>query len=138
MKNNLINIDLTQEAKQPFYKSAMNAANGIVDFFQTERNGKIQLFVASITIACGFVFKISADEWLAILMCIAAVFSLEMINTALEVVCDLISTEYHPSIKKIKDIAAGAVLVMASASIVIAAIIFLPKILAFYEIHQIK
>lgn len=63
-----------------------------------------------------------------IAFCIGLVISLELINTAIERVVDLVTSEYHPLAKEAKDIAAGAVFVAAILSIVIGGIIFIPKI----------
>ena len=86
-----------------------------------------------LVVALGVVLHISAMEWLFVAGCSMLVLSMELINTAIENVCNLISTEYHPLIKIIKDVSAAAVLVSAIGSIVTGSIIFLPKI-----IHQIK
>ena len=81
-------------------------------------------------IILGWVFQIDAMEWMVILLCITAVLTLEMINTAIEKLCDVVHPGYHPQIKVIKDIAAGAVLLAAVGSVIAGAIIFLPKIIA--------
>jgi diacylglycerol kinase len=109
------------------------AFNGLIIFIKEERNGKIQFTVAGITIIAAALFHLSAFEWIIILLCITAVISLEMVNSCIEKLCDLYSSAYHPLIKIIKDIAAGAVLVTAVISVVIGVIIFLPKIIIIYE-----
>lgn len=108
------------------------AISGVFRFFRYERNGQIQLCAAIVSIILGIWLSINAGEWTAVLLCIGAVFSLEMINTAIEKMCDFIQPERHPAIKAIKDIAAGAVLMSAVASLIIGAIIFLPKIAEFF------
>jgi diacylglycerol kinase len=75
------------------------------------------------------VLKISAIEWIAVGFCIAFVITMEMLNTAIEKLCDVVHKEMHPGIKKVKDIAAGAVLVAAFFSAITGAVIFLPKII---------
>jgi diacylglycerol kinase len=75
------------------------------------------------------VLKISAIEWFAVCFCIAFVITIEMLNTAIEKLCDVVHKEMHPGIKKVKDIAAGAVLVAAFFSAITGAVIFLPKII---------
>jgi diacylglycerol kinase len=76
----------------------------------------------------GYFFKISTSEWLAVILCFIAVITLEAMNSAIEYVVDLASPEFHPLAKKAKDMAAGAVLLAAIGTVVIAAIIFLPKL----------
>ena len=103
---------------------------GLFLFFKMERNGKIQLALALLAIAFGVSLQITPHEWICVLLCIAAVLSLEMLNSALEKLCDLVCADYNPAIKIIKDVSAGAVLFTAIISVVIATIIFLPKIIA--------
>ena len=81
----------------------------------------------------GFIFNINQTEWLVIILCCIIVLALELINTAIENLCDLVSKDFHPVIKIVKDTAAGAVLVSAIGSAVAGAVIFVPLI-----IHQIK
>ena len=113
-----------------FLKGFVYAINGLVTFFRYERNGRIQFGIAIVVVTLGWWFHISKYEWMALLTCIAAVLSLEMLNSALEKICNLVNPEYHPTIKSIKDISAGAVLWFAVISAIIGLIIFLPKISA--------
>src|SRR4051812_49202939 len=94
-----------------------------------ERNFRIQLIGAAAVIFVSTALHISSMEWLIILICTGSVLCLEMINTALEHLCNVISTDFHAGIKTIKDIAAGAVLLCAFVSLVCGAIIFIPKII---------
>ena len=111
-----------------FLKGFIYAFNGLIAFFKHERNGKVQLAVAIVVVICGWWFRLSKTEWITILACIAAVLSLEMINSAIEKLCNLVQPTYHPVIKTIKDISAGAVLWVSIISAIIGGIIFLPKI----------
>ncbi|MFL9481375.1 diacylglycerol kinase family protein [Chitinophagaceae bacterium LWZ2-11] len=117
-----------KQSNQTFLKAFANALNGMRYFFLHERNGKIQISIAIITVVAAIGFGVTVAEWSVILFCIAAVISLEMLNSALEKLCDLVQEEYHPVIKIVKDVAAGAVLWAAIISAVIGLIIFLPKI----------
>lgn len=105
------------------------ATQGIAYFFKSERNGRIQIFIATIIVSLGFFVRLTSLEWCLILGCIALVISLEMANTALECVCAMLSLEFHPIIKIIKDVAAGAVLWSAVCSAIIGLIIFTPHLL---------
>jgi diacylglycerol kinase len=115
-----------------FIKNVIVAQEGIRSFFKTERNGRIQGIIALIIIVLGFVFNIRLHEWIWVLGCIVMVISLEMINSAIEKVCNLITTEYSPAIKTIKDIAAGAVLFSSIIAAIIGGIIFLPYVLRLF------
>ncbi|MBS1745580.1 MAG: diacylglycerol kinase family protein [Bacteroidetes bacterium] len=115
--------------KQQINKAFTNAWNGITYFFKNERNGIIQAGVAMLVLLLGFYFHLSPSEWIIIIVCIGAVIAMEMMNAAIEQLCNLVYKEYHPAIKIIKDVAAGAVLFVAIISSVIGLIIFIPKIL---------
>ena len=115
--------------RQALNKTFLTAFNGIIYFFKTERNGRIQAAVAACTLMLGIYLHLSSLEWIIILLCIAGVIGLEMMNTALEHLCNHAHKDYHPSIKIIKDIAAGAVLFVSIISVVAGLIIFAPKIL---------
>lgn len=115
---------------QNFLKGFVYACNGLMSFFRYERNGKVQLCVAIIVVAFGWWFRLPKVEWLVVLVCIAVVLSLEMMNSAIEKLCNLVQPAYHPVIKTIKDISAGAVLWVSIISAIAGLIIFLPKIFA--------
>jgi len=76
-----------------------------------------------------FVLKVSAWEWIILILVMGGVFTMELINTSIEKLADLYSTELNPKIKKIKDLSAGAVLVASITALFMGFIIFLPKIL---------
>lgn len=96
--------------------------------FKEEHNSRIHLVIALLAIALGWFLKISMIEWCTISILIGAVFASELFNSALENLADHISPEKHENIKKAKDQAAAAVLVFSIVSIVLAFMIFLPKI----------
>ena len=104
------------------------AFNGIKILIKEEHNARIHLFVACCVLIAGALLKISTREWIAVIFCIGGVIALELINSAIENMADFLTKEKNESIKKIKDLSAGAVLVAAIASAIIGLIIFLPKI----------
>jgi diacylglycerol kinase len=114
--------------KQTILKAFSNAFNGLGYFFLLERNAKVQLAFATIVVVLAVGFGVSTTQWIAVLLCIAMVLCLEMVNTALEKICDVVQEEYHPVIKIVKDVAAGAVLLACIVATIIGGIIFLPKI----------
>ncbi|MCK1167056.1 diacylglycerol kinase family protein [Streptococcus uberis] len=107
------------------------ALTGILTAVQEERNLKSHLVSAFLASLAGIIFKISAVEWLFLLLAIFLVICLEIVNSAIENVVDLASS-FHFSMlaKKAKDMAAGAVLVMSLYAVLTGLIIFLPKIFA--------
>ena len=114
-----------------FLNSADFALQGIRRFFSNEKNGQIQAVFGLAAILLGFIFSITAFQWLLVLFCIGLVISLEMINSAIEKFCDLVTTDYHPGIKIIKDVAAGSVLVASLFSLITGLVIFIPAIVDF-------
>jgi diacylglycerol kinase len=107
-----------------FFKSFVYALKGIWLAISDQRNVKVQLFVAIIVVGAGAYLRISSLEWCVILLCIAFVIGLELVNTAIENLVDLVTLERNPLAGKIKDIAAGAVLLASVISLVIGLIIF--------------
>jgi diacylglycerol kinase len=103
------------------------ASRGIRAVFGTEINMKIHLVVALLVVIFGFVFQISLTEWMLCLLCFGLVVGAEMMNTAIENVVDLVTSNQHPLAGKAKDIAAGSVLISAIISAIIGLLIFVPK-----------
>ncbi|MCL1874339.1 MAG: diacylglycerol kinase family protein [Clostridiales bacterium] len=108
------------------------ALKGIVHAFLKERNMKIHAGVMVLVVVAGFVFGLAPGEWLPLLLTIALVVSLEMINTAIESLVDLVTEEYRLLAYTAKNVAAGAVLFAALLATVIGLIIFLPHIISFF------
>ena len=106
------------------------AMTGVVTAFKEERNMRKHRVAAVLVIIAGFIFQVSAIEWLFLLLSIFLVVTFEIINSALENVVDLASG-YHFSLlaKNAKDMAAGAVLVISGYAVVTGLIIFVPKVL---------
>ncbi len=110
-------------------KFFLYALAGIVEAIKTERNVRIHILATVIVIILGLYYKVSLVEWSILLLCIGSVISLEMLNTAIEKLCDFVMPEYNEVIKKVKDIAAGAVLFFSIISFIIGCFIFIPKIM---------
>lgn len=110
--------------------SVRNALAGIGTAVRHEKVFVIELlFTAAVTIA-GYVFRISRTEAAVIAICCTLVLSAECLNSALERVVDLVSPDFHPLAKQIKDLAAGAVLITAIGSMILGIQIFWPKLIA--------
>lgn len=110
-------------------KSFKYAFRGIGIALKGQHNFRIHLIAAILVIAGAFLLDISNNEWLTIIFAIGLVFSAEIINTAIEELVDFVSPDVHPDAARIKDLAAGAVLVCAFTAAIIGLIIFLPKII---------
>ena len=100
------------------------AWKGIKKAFSEQRNLRFHFSAALAVVAAGFYFEITAEEWMALVLTIGLVVTLELLNTAVEGLVDLVSPQHQPLAGKIKDIAAGAVLIAAITSIIIGFLIF--------------
>lgn len=109
------------------------AWNGIKQCFITELNFRIHFLLAFGAMILSAFFCVSSLEWIAVGLCIAFVMVMEMLNTAMEKLCDVVHPDRHPGIKTVKDITAGAVLVAALCSAVTGLVIFLPKIIGYVQ-----
>ena len=104
------------------------ALKGIKYLFRYEHNAWIQGVVAIIVIVLGFILHFSKTEWALIIICIGLVFMAEILNTAIELIVDHVSPEFHERAGKIKDLAAGAVLICGIVSLLVGLIVILPKL----------
>lgn len=103
------------------------AFEGIITTIKEERNMFIHFLIAIIVVITGIYVRLSLNEWFICLLLFALVFSLELINTAIENTVDLVATKKNKKAKIAKDAAAGAVLIAAIFASIIGIIIFLPK-----------
>lgn len=103
------------------------AFEGIITTIKEERNMFIHFLIAIIVVITGIYVRLSLNEWFICLLLFALVFSLELINTAIENTVDLVATKKNKKAKLAKDAAAGAVLIAAVFASIIGIIIFLPK-----------
>ena len=120
--------------KDPLYKSFGYAFQGIFTCIRQERNMKIHCTVAVLVVIAGLILGISVTEWCICLGLFGMVMALELVNTAVEAVVDIVTEESHPLAKIAKDTAAGAVLIAAIMAAIVGLIIFVPKGLVFLGI----
>lgn len=95
--------------------------------FKSQVNARLHLLAATLVVALGWGLQVSASEWLALVLAMSAVFTSEALNTALELVVDLVSPEWHALARDAKDVAAGAVLLASMGAVVVGGLVFLPK-----------
>lgn len=112
--------------KPPLYKSFLNALYGISHMVLQERNFQIELGALAINIVLVFFLKVHPTEAAVILAICGAVLAAELMNTAVEKLCDFIHPEFHVKIGLIKDISAGAVMLLALTALIIGLVIY-PK-----------
>lgn len=110
-------------------KSFDYAFQGLKTFFLTQHNVWLHCLAAILAITLSCVLHISSTEWLFVVFTIGLVFITEMLNTAIEYLCDAITLETHPLIKKVKDVSAAAVLLASVVAVIIGLIIFMPRLI---------
>ncbi len=111
-------------------KSFRYAFSGLRVLVKEEHNARIHLFATVCVIVMGVLFRISCTEWVAVSLAIGLVFGMEAVNSAVENICDFVCPERDARIKKIKDLAAAAVLLSAIAALAVGLFIFIPKIMS--------
>ena len=110
------------------------AGRGIVDLFRYENNAKVHLLIAGLVIPVGLWLRLTRVEWAVVLTQIGLVWAAEAINTALEKLCDFVSPGLHPQIKAIKDMASGAVLILAIGAVVVGVIVLGGKAIEVFKV----
>jgi len=123
---------MNKPGKSGFFRSLQHALRGCAHLFGTERNAKIHLAAFLIVVAAGFYFDIDRIEWMIILLASGAVIAAEAMNTAIEGTIDIVHPHHGEKAGKIKDIAAGAVLIVTCAAIAAGVIVFYPKVMALF------
>ena len=109
-------------------KSFQFAFKGVLEIIKSENNAKFHLLATFLVIIAAFIAKLTKWEWLVIVVIIALVWSAEAFNTAIEKLCNLFMPEKDVEIGKVKDLAAAGVLFISIAALIIAIVIFLPKV----------
>ncbi len=105
------------------------AFRGLATLLASQPNARIHLLASVGVVAAGLVLGLAPLEWCAVVLAMAVVWSAEALNTALELLCDVASPEYHPLVEKAKDVAAAGVLLAAAGAAVVGLVVFLPRLL---------
>ncbi len=119
--------------KEPFsltarLRSFRFAYDGLKTLFREEHNARIHIIATIFVSVLGWFYQIQLHEWMLIVFAIGFVFAMELINSSIEAMADHVTPERNQQIKRIKDLSAAAVLISAITSVVIACVIFIPKI----------
>jgi len=118
--------------KHPTVKSFEYAFSGMRTAFRNEPNLRIHAVLALLALTLGLVLKLSFLEWVFLTFTIFYVITLELLNTVLEQVVNLVSPEIQPAAKIAKDVSAACVLLAAILSVIVGLVLFLPKIFALF------
>jgi diacylglycerol kinase len=110
--------------------SFRNAFSGLRRLVTTERHFQLQLLAAGCAVILAGLLGFSRVEWAILVITIGLVLVAEGVNSAIERTLDAITPGFHPLAKAAKDISAGAVLIAAIASVIIALLLYVPKLWA--------
>lgn len=109
-------------------KSYKYASEGIMHTLRTQSNIWVQIPIAVMVLAAAWYFRVAGWEWIVLVLAIAFVLTAELFNTAIEAMMNVVHKDFDIDVKIAKDIAAGAVLVSAIASVVVGFLVFGPRI----------
>ncbi|MDD4371172.1 MAG: diacylglycerol kinase family protein [Anaerostipes sp.] len=124
---------MNQKKKNPLHQSFGYAVEGIFTGIKKERNMKIHCVIMILVVAAGLICEISWIKWSLCLILFGLILALELVNTAVEAVVDLVTEEKKPLAKLAKDTAAGAVLIAAIMAAITGCIIFIPELVELIE-----
>jgi len=110
-------------------RSFQHAGAGVVELLRSQQNARIHALATACVIAFGLFLEVSALEWCALILAMIAVWAVEALNTALEFLCDVVSPEFHPLVRRAKDVAAAGVLLSALGAAVVGLLILGPPLL---------
>ncbi len=123
----------TSWKNRKFSHSLRHACDGLITLFKEERNFRFELICLSLVVIAGLIFHLPISEWLWLIAASALVLIAEAANTAIENLTDLASHLHSNDFaKKAKDIAAGMVLLAAAFAVIVAGLIFIPRIIALF------
>ena len=115
------------ESTHSLFKSFKFAFNGLSTAINKGRNFRIQILIGAASVILGLIYEISSSEWLDLILIIASVLILELINTAIEEIVNIVSPEIQERARIAKDVSAASVLIAAIAAIFIGIVIFIPR-----------
>lgn len=118
-----------------FLKSFSYSFDGLKYAVKNEQSVTVMAILTIVGIALGFILQISIVEWFFIVFVIGVILATELINTSIEATIDLVSPEFHPLAKVAKDTASAAVFIYSVVSVILACLIFVPKILKILGVH---
>lgn len=107
-------------------RSFGHAGVGVAIMLRSQHNAWLHTAATLAVISAGIAFRVSRVDWCLLVMAIVGVWVAEALNTAFEFLCDVASPEFHPLVKKSKDVAAGAVLLAAVGAAIMGAFVFVP------------
>ena len=128
-------ISRTEEVVRGVLTSCRVATRGIIFAFRSQRNLRIHFFAAAAVLSVGILLKLTLVEMSVLALTVTLVIAAEMFNTALEFFLNLMEARNHPTVRAVKDVAAGATLITVIGSIAIGLLLFGPRLLVWAGIY---
>lgn len=110
------------------FSIVVNSFNGLKNFFKYERSALVYLIAFAFTIGAGIILQMNMMEWVMIFFVLLTMLASELLNTAIEAICDLISPEYNPFVKIAKDSGSAATGVLTILWLIVILVIYVPKV----------
>ncbi|OGV97474.1 hypothetical protein A2W24_05875 [Microgenomates group bacterium RBG_16_45_19] len=114
--------------------SFYHAFQGLKTTFLSQPNLRLHLLAAGIVLMAGIYFQLTRWEWLILMFTVMWVLVTEMVNTVIEAICDLLTSDYHREVKVAKDVASAMVLVGTLGAVMVGVVIFLPYLLNWFSL----
>ncbi len=126
---------ITKKDKWSWLKKFGYAFKGIYISLKEESSLVVHFVIGTIVMILGIILndRMSYIDWSIVVLLVAIIIGMELLNTAIENIIDVVMFEYNVNAKKIKDISAAATLVLTIASVVIGLVIFIPKIIDVFK-----
>ncbi len=109
-------------------KSVRYAIQGLATMLKSQHNAWLHALATVLVFTAGFFFGLGTSEWCWIILSVVSVWIAEALNTALEFLADIACPTEHPTVKRAKDVAAGAVLISALGSVLIGVLVLGPHV----------
>lgn len=126
---------ITKKDKWSWFKKFGYAFRGLYVSLKEESSLIVHFIIATVVLLIGIILnkQMTSTDWAILVILIAIIISMELLNTTIENIVDIIVFEYNVKAKKIKDISAAATLILTIASVAVGLIIFIPKIIAYFK-----
>ena len=110
--------------------SSKYSIEGLAYAYKTEKSLVLHSILSTCAIILGFVLNISINQWIVLLIALGVILMIELLNTAIEAVVDMVTLEYNELAKIAKDCGSAGAFVASIIGLIIALVIFIPKIIA--------
>ena len=118
----------TQSPLAHFLKAFIYAWAGVRVLYRTQRSFRIHAFISLLVVVIALLLRLPVISWCWLILAIGAVWSAEALNTSVEFLANVVSPQFHPEIKNVKDVAAAAVFLAVVCSVIIVLLLLVPPL----------